>query len=153
MDAFEAVSLPESSPVTGKRYFSPAEANRALPLVRRIVADVVRDYERLHGLHDRCRPPQAETNPAEAEQARQQYVSLADHLSELKDELDQIGCALKDFRLGLVDFPAWHQGREIYLCWQLGEESVEHWHETSEGFASRLPIREEVFDVPADRLA
>ena len=140
MDAFEAVSLPESSAVPGKNYFSLSEANRALALVRRIVADVVRDYRKLHALRDACRTYDARGRQNKAEQARQEYVALTDHLAELKEELETIGCELKDFRMGLVDFPSWRDGREVCLCWRHGEDRVTHWHELDVGFAGRQPI-------------
>ena len=39
-----------------------------------------------------------------------------------------------------VDFPARLEGREVYLCWQLGEPEVLHWHAMDAGFAGRQPI-------------
>lgn len=140
MDPFEAVSIPEPSSQSGKRYFSVGQANRALTLVRRVVADVVRDYRRLRELHETCRALDARGRAAEAESARRSYASVTDHLSELKEELEKIGCELKDCRLGLIDFPARLEGREIYLCWKLGEEKVAYWHELNAGYAGRKPL-------------
>ncbi len=142
MDAFEAVSLPGPSPIAGKKYFSPPEANRALPLVRRVVIDFVRDYRQLRELHDTCRMLDAKGKAAEAEEARQRYASITDHLSELKEELDKIGCDLRDPQAGLVDFPGRLDGREICLCWKLGEDKVTWWHEVDSGFAGRRPLSE-----------
>jgi hypothetical protein len=42
----------------------------------------------------------------------------------------------------LLDFPAMRAGREVCLCWQRGEESIEYWHEVEAGFAGRQPIAE-----------
>jgi hypothetical protein len=36
-----------------------------------------------------------------------------------------------------VDFPALRDGREVYLCWQEGEDEITHWHEIDAGFAGR----------------
>jgi hypothetical protein len=47
---------------------------------------------------------------------------------------------VKDLDLGLLDFPAHHDGREVELCWHVGEESVGFWHEIGEGYAGRKPI-------------
>jgi hypothetical protein len=52
-----------------------------------------------------------------------------------------MGCLLRDIDLGIVDFPSIHDGKEVYLCWKLGEESVGFWHEVDAGFAARKPIR------------
>lgn len=142
MDSSEAVSLPELSPAQGKKYFTIDQANRSLTLVRRIVTDIVREYEKLHRLRDTCRALDARGENAEAEHARRRYMALTDHLTSLKEEVEQIGCELKDFRIGLIDFPAWLDGREVCLCWQLGEEEVAYWHETTDGFAGRRPVED-----------
>ena len=142
MDAFEAVSLPESSSLAGRKFFSLAEADRALTLVRRIVVDVVRDYKQLRKLHAACRTYDARGNDVEAEEARHRYAAVTDHLSELNEELEKIGCELKDYRIGLVDFPARIEGREVCLCWKLGEEKVGYWHEVTAGHAARRPVAE-----------
>lgn len=140
MDAFEALFMPEAVPAAGKKYFTVAEANRTLPLVRRIVTDVVRDYERLLALRDRCQDQDLKGSILEAESARRQYMAITDHLAELNEELEQIGCALKDYQIGLIDFPGLVEGREVCLCWRLGEPRVEFWHEIQTGFAGRRPI-------------
>jgi hypothetical protein len=65
---------------------------------------------------------------------------LADTLHRFEDELAEVGCQLKDHRIGLIDFPALREGREVLLCWKLGEEMIGHWHEVSEGFGGRKAI-------------
>ena len=68
------------------------------------------------------------------------YEKAMDELSALVDELHHVGVELKDFEKGLIDFPAIHEGREVYLCWQRGEELIQAWHEVDEGFAGRQDI-------------
>jgi hypothetical protein len=142
MDAFEAVSSPGSSSFGLKRHFSPAEASRALTLVRRIVLDVVRDYTRLRELHLACQSCDSTVEAHEAQVARRRYASAADHLAELNEELEKVGCELRDYSLGLVDFPTFHEGRLACLCWKLGEERVAHWHEAGAACATRRPLVE-----------
>ena len=60
-------------------------------------------------------------------------------------ELDSIGCELKDTRTGLIDFRSRLGGREVYLCWKLGEREIEHWHELDAGFSGRRSIADEAF--------
>jgi hypothetical protein len=50
------------------------------------------------------------------------------------------GAEVKDLDLGLVDFRAEREGREVYLCWKLGEERVSYWHELHTGYATRQPL-------------
>lgn len=144
MDAFEAVSLPEPSATIGQRYFSITEANRALVLVRRIVADIVREYRRLCTLKEAYQRYDEKGNIVLAEQTRQDYVSVFNRLSTPRDELEEIGCELKDYETGLVDFPTRLGGREVLLCWKLGEESIEYWHEVDAGYEGRRRIVKDV---------
>lgn len=140
MDAFEAISMPDSSTSAGKKCFTLPEANRALILVRRIVDDIVQNYRRLRHLHETCKKLDSQGKTAQAEEIREEFVAITDHLAELRDELEEIGCELKDYGLGLVDFPARYDDRDVLLCWKLGEEAVSHWHAPDTGFAGRSPI-------------
>ena len=61
-------------------------------------------------------------------------------LQELINELNDFGCVLKDPSIGLIDFLSLRNGREIYLCWYLGEERINYWHYLDAGFAGRQPL-------------
>jgi hypothetical protein len=56
------------------------------------------------------------------------------------EELQSIGCHLKDPKIGLIDFMSRYQGRDICLCWKLGEDRIEYWHEIAAGFSGRQPV-------------
>ena len=47
---------------------------------------------------------------------------------------------LKDLDEGLINFFSMHEGREIYLCWRLGDESVDSWYDVEEGYEQRKPV-------------
>ena len=53
------------------------------------------------------------------------------------EELLEFGCELKDPDTGLIDFLSLRDGREVYLCWRLGEERIRFWHDLEGGFAGR----------------
>src|SRR6202051_3284677 len=59
-------------------------------------------------------------------------------------EIDATGVQVKDLDIGLLDFPCKVDGHVVLLCWRLGEQSITHWHDTSEGFAGRKPIDEKI---------
>ena len=73
--------------------------------------------------------------------------ALRDHHGErLKATVEKVqdfGCVIKDLDIGLIDFPTRFRGREVYLCWKLGEEGIAWWHGTDEGFAGRKVIDED----------
>ena len=63
-------------------------------------------------------------------------------LRQAAEEIEGLGCLLKDLDIGLVDFPCRLGEREVYLCWKLGEPNIRFWHYIEEGFAGRKPLDE-----------
>jgi hypothetical protein len=125
------------TPSRPRRRFHLSEANQTLPLVSRIVADIVRTHAAAVELQEKLQ----EGLPAKQQQLIQERLDLqSDRLQGYVDELQEIGCELKDYSTGLVDFIGRHQGRDVCLCWKLGEKKVDHWHELSDGFAGRQPV-------------
>jgi hypothetical protein len=52
-------------------------------------------------------------------------------------ELQAMDVVLRDLDRGLVDFPALRDGREVYLCWEAGEDEIEFWHDLDAGYGGR----------------
>lgn len=124
-------------PSRPKRRFTLAQANSALPLVRRIVGDIVRTHGTVLKLQaDIERAADAKDQAAVQTRLDESVTKLEDYV----DELSEVGCELKDYQVGLIDFVGRHESRDVYLCWKLGEERVAHWHEISAGYAGRQPI-------------
>ncbi len=61
-------------------------------------------------------------------------------INGLVERVAGLGVEVKDLELGLVDFLSERDGRDVYLCWKLGEERVSFWHELNTGYASRQPL-------------
>ena len=76
-------------------------------------------------------------------EVREKRDEAAAALRAVVEEVKDIGCLVKDLDIGLVDFPTLFQGREVYLCWKLGESSIGFWHGVDEGFAGRKAIDED----------
>ena len=127
-------------------YFTREEAEALLPAISAVLRKIQEDRKAIlqtqeeldalrlqaagngHHLHERMIKLQRE-------------LSLhAQVLRKLADELDSFGCELKDPDLGLIDFLSLRNGREIYLCWHLGEERINFWHYLHTGFAGRQPL-------------
>jgi hypothetical protein len=64
----------------------------------------------------------------------------AERLKVVVQKIQDLGCVIKDLDVGLVDFPTLFRGKEVYLCWKLGETAITFWHGTDEGFAGRKAI-------------
>ena len=54
--------------------------------------------------------------------------------------LAERGILLRDPEVGLVDFPAEVDGRQVFLCWRLGEEDVAWYHDQRSGYSGRKPL-------------
>jgi hypothetical protein len=124
--------------------FTVERANRTLPLVRKIVEDVVRQHrlwrEKILELDLVASTARAVEPRDRAEELERDAQVLAREIDSFQHELEQLGIQLKDRRLGLVDFPSEMNGRPILLCWRLGEPEVQFWHELDAGFAGRQPL-------------
>ncbi len=125
-----------------RRHFSLAEANRALVLVRKIVGDVVGQYGRMIDLQEEVESAPGAGANDRTESLQRELVESARRLQGFATELDDVGVELKDWSLGVVDFPCLIDGREAYLCWRHGETAVEYWHEMCQDPSNRQPIGE-----------
>ncbi len=130
-----------------KKYFTAVEANATLPLVRAIagdIAELAQDLRERHGRLTRI-PPSSRKALTEAHReelllAEAELERGQERMHELEKELGQLGVELKDYFTGLLDFPCLMNGREVLLCWRLGEPEVAHWHELEDGFAGRQKL-------------
>lgn len=68
------------------------------------------------------------------------YHKLSFEFYKNLEKLENMGCVVKDLNLGLIDFLAYHGGREVFLCWKLGEDEIKHWHELGSSFSGRKPV-------------
>lgn len=132
-----------------KKHYTIEEANHALPLVRAIVADIVRQYHEITERKERLaqiqksRRSKARAADLYSEEVAQVEEDLEKDIGVLQgyvEELEGLGVEIKDLGKGLVDFRSLMEGREVYLCWLLGEEEVSHWHELDAGFAGRQSL-------------
>jgi hypothetical protein len=136
-------------PKKEKRYFTPAEANQTLPLVRAIVRDIVDLAHSLRDRHTRLERLKNEgvarglLTESQLEEEQAAFEEGQEKLQNLAAELAQLGAELKDPFVGLVDFPCRRDGREIYLCWKLDEPELGWWHEIAAGFPGRQPLASE----------
>ena len=128
--------------------FTVEQANRTLPLVRKIVDDVVQQHRRWREAIlelDLVASSNRGEEPSERARALERTVqSLAREIDGYKREMEDLGIQLKDPRLGLVDFPSEMNGRPVLLCWRLGEAEVQFWHDVDSGYAGRQPLSREL---------
>jgi len=62
------------------------------------------------------------------------------------EQVQEVGCVVKDLDIGLIDFPTLFRDEEVYLCWKLGEPKIGFWHGVDEGFRGRKAIDQDFLD-------
>ncbi len=122
-------------PQTDIKYFTVKEANRTLPLVKKIVKDILDTAFQIRTIAESL------NGNIEGNQEVNYYLN---QMNYYMNELNEIGCSYKDwnFHLGLVDFPAIINGEEVLLCWRSDEEEINYYHGLNDGFAGRKIIPE-----------
>jgi hypothetical protein len=122
-----------------ERHYTVDEANALLPsvegLLRRLreAKDELTDSEAHELLSDA-----APTNGG-GDAGRQVGEAFLE-VRRMLGTLEEAGIVVRDIDRGLIDFPAIRDGREVYLCWELGEDAVGHWHDLEAGYGGRQPL-------------
>ena len=137
-----------SKSALAKKYYTAAEANATLPLVRSIVRDITElaadlreRQDRLSRLRPKQRTVMSDAHHEELAQALADFERDQERLVDYERELKKLGVELKDYFTGLIDFPCLMDGREVYLCWRYGEPEVAYWHDLDAGFSGRQKLK------------
>jgi hypothetical protein len=125
-----------------ERLFTLEEASRLLPRIRTILEEVTGEWRRVRELNPEIQKVRDKAPMDAFTPYGVQYVEAVSHLMFLLHQIKEIGVHLKDADKGLCDFPYMRQGRIVYLCWHLGEDSIGYWHDVESGFAGREPLDE-----------
>ena len=122
------------------KYYTPKEANETLVIIRPMLEEMMRIGQKIrdHQPELWIMVQKSAGNGGNPELSR--LLKDFDRLDEFIHKIQDMSIHIKDLLSGLIDFPAWHEGREVYLCWQSGEGNVEHWHEVEAGFSGRQLI-------------
>jgi hypothetical protein len=147
------------------RFFDLDEANGTLPEVRTILEGLRDERAELIRLRDKVverqapedaqtetpteanvgatsrpsEPAERDGNPTHAEVRvlRLRMQGVIDQMQAGVARIDELGITLREIETGLIDFPALATGRQIWLCWRLGEGDIAWWHELGDGFSAR----------------
>src|SRR3989344_1815986 len=97
-----------------KKYFTIEDAEELIPKVERVLKRIIKLNKHFHKL------------------SYEFYANI--------EKIEDIGCIIKDLEIGIIDFYSEFEGREIFLCWKLGEKRIRFWHEVDSGYEGRRPI-------------
>jgi hypothetical protein len=129
-------------------YFTRDEAEALIPRITPVLREIQR-LRRAQLAHDEAVAADrakvlgnGHMPPDKLRQHQQDSASAERQIVRLVRAVNDLGILIKDLDTGLVDFPTLRDGREVYLCWQLGEPHIAWWHEIETGFSGRLPLDE-----------
>lgn len=121
-------------------YFTVEEANRVLKQVRPLVENILAIRRKVLAKRPDLLPVLQKIKGNGGSRPASELLSEFQQLEELIKQIQDMGILVKDVNTGLLDFPHLREGREVYLCWQYGEEEIRYWHEIDAGFAGRQPL-------------
>jgi hypothetical protein len=133
------------------KYFTRDEAERLLPKVERIIREALFLKAEFQEMDDALRTMTRDImirggmtmDRDKILRIRERRDAAATKLQAALESIQEDGCQVKDLDIGLLDFPTLYLGREVLLCWRLGESRIEYWHGLEDGFRGRQPIDEE----------
>jgi hypothetical protein len=124
------------------QYYTVAQANKALSRVRPLASAMMRAHNEIVALSDEIEGVLEKSRFDSGSPAASRIVLLFSQFETIMKALQTLGVQVKDPGTGLCDFPARHNGRDILLCWKVGEAHVEWWHDLTTGFKGRRHVRE-----------
>lgn len=126
-----------------KKYFTAESAQKQLPKIKRLLSRL-QNLKKAIGAITSVRFDPKEIEYEEfvetSTKLSKEFHKLSYEFYKELEKLEKTGCVLKDLEQGLVDFYCKLEGRDIFLCWKLGEDRVKAWHEIDSGFAGRKPV-------------
>ena len=122
-----------------ERHFTREEANALLPRLQPLLVDLRKARNELTDAEAHEALSGAAPGNGGGSSGRQVGEAFLE-VRRMLGELEELGIVLRDIDRGLVDFPAILEGREVYLCWEQGEESIGFWHHLEAGFGGRQPL-------------
>jgi len=123
-----------------QRYFTLQEANETLDLIRPLMDEVQAIRQKVLKNQPEAWPAIQKSSGNGGNRALSNMVQDFEKFDALIHRIQATDVLIKDINLGLLDFPALKDGREVYLCWQYGEGEIAFWHEIEAGFAGRQSI-------------
>jgi len=122
------------------RYFTLQEANETLSSIRPLLDEIQSIRKEILARQPEVWPVVERSAGNGGSRTASKLVQEFEKLDALVHQVQDTGALFKDINLGLLDFPALKDGREVYLCWKYGEDDIAFWHEIEAGYAGRQSI-------------
>jgi hypothetical protein len=121
--------------------YTPQTANKALPEVKRMFANIVAQKGRVMVLNNELQAlVDSESDFEHYIKKKQELNTAVTNLYKSIEMLEATGVSIKSVDEGLLDFPSKRFDEEVWLCWKAGEDEIKFWHGKDEGFMGRKPL-------------
>lgn len=122
------------------KYYTPKEVNNLLEIISPMIGEMMKISEKIKDKQPELWSLAEKSAGNGGNATLSKLLPDFDRLHELLHQVQDMGIEVKDLTIGLIDFVALKDGRDVYLCWQYGEEQIQFWHEIEAGFAGRQII-------------
>ena len=126
------------------RVFTLAEATTLIPQLETFLSKAKNGRAILIHTKDEIKKACAKAEFGGGSMVGPRYITALEDMHENLQAIQETGVIVKDLDLGLCDFPFYLDGRIVYLCWKLGEDKIEWWHEITTGFSERQSIPNDI---------
>jgi len=123
------------------KYYTPQQANKALPEVKRKFDMIVSIRDQIIDMQEELQRMIDSNATLELYMQKKQELNMAvSNLYKAIEDVEAMGIMIKSVDEGLLDFPSMRFNEEVWLCWKAGEDEVKFWHGKNEGFDGRKPL-------------
>jgi hypothetical protein len=132
-----------------EKNFTVEEVEALIPQLEQVMISIMDNKRNAADLAEQLAKLQREArrtegkgvDPSQLMNIQTEIDFLVQIISEGLESLEELGGMPKDLDMGLVDFPAIIDGESVLLCWRYGEKSIDYYHNLSDGFAGRKPVK------------
>jgi hypothetical protein len=122
------------------KYFTVAEANQVVGIIRPLMQQLMELRQSIQARQPEAWLALEKAGGNGGNKASSKIALEFEKMESLVQAIQGTGAVVKDLNGGLVDFLTIREGREVYLCWQYGEDEIQFWHDIDTGFSSRQPL-------------
>ncbi len=122
------------------KYFTVEEANQVVQIIRPLMKQLLELRRSIQAKQPEAWPALEKAAGNGGNKVTSQIALEFMKLESIVHAIQGTGAVVKDLNAGLVDFLTIRDGREVYLCWQYGEEEIQYWHDIETGFSGRQPL-------------
>ncbi|MBL7055395.1 DUF2203 domain-containing protein [Candidatus Woesearchaeota archaeon] len=125
-----------------KKYFTLEDAERLIPQINKILRRTItldKALDLLSSIEIEVYDEDYD-NLRRVTKLNKEFHRLSYEFYANIDKMEELGCVIVDLEIGVIDFYSNYNGKDIFLCWKLGEKSIKYWHDLGGCYMGRKPL-------------